>query len=267
MITFCPLASGSKGNCLFLGTPKVNILIDAGISAKAISAHLEKLGSSIDSIAAIIITHEHSDHISGLKRLAFKYQIPIIANYQTAESIVESLGECPRFYIFTTDEEFEFCGLKISPFTIPHDGVDPIGLTIETNGTKIGICTDAGFITPSLIHNLKECDVLCIEANHQPELVLASSRPEIYKRRVLSKTGHLSNIEAARLLKEVAHPNLQHVYLAHLSEESNTPETALNVVSEFLERAALFIPISIAHQQKRSFPYQKTHATKNPAPA
>jgi len=264
MTTFCPLASGSKGNCLFLGTPKANLLIDAGISAKAISNHLETLGTTIDSIAAIIITHEHSDHISGLKRLAFKYHIPVITNYQTAESIVETLGECPQFYIFTTDEPFEFCGVKITPFTIPHDGVDPVGLRIETEETRIGICTDAGFVTPSLLHNLKGCHVLCLEANHEVALVNASSRPEIYKRRVLSKTGHLSNIEAATLLKELAHPDLKQVYLAHLSEESNTPETALKVVSEFLERSSLSVPLSIAHQQRRSSPYRNQSALLQP---
>jgi len=258
MTIFCPLASGSKGNCLFLGTPRANILIDAGISAKAISKHLETLSTTLESIDAIIISHEHFDHISGLKTLALKYQIPIIANYQTAESIVESLGDCPRFHIFTTDEPFEFCGMNISPFTIPHDGVDPVGFTIETQDTKIGICTDAGFVTPSLLHNLKGCHVVCLEANHQPEMVHASSRPEIYKRRVLSKTGHLSNLEAAKLLKEIAHPNLEQIYLAHLSQESNSPETAHKTVSEFLEKESLSIPVSIAHQHIRSTPYRRS---------
>jgi len=255
MVRFCPLASGSKGNCLFLSTPKGDLLIDAGISARALSGHLESLGSSLSSIQAILISHEHYDHISGLKTLALRHRIPIIANYATAEGIVESIGDCPDFYIFSTGEPFEFLDLKISPFTVPHDGVDPTGFTIQTEETKIGVCTDLGFVTPSIRQQLQKCHLLYLEANHQEEMVLACARPEIYKRRVLGKTGHLSNRQAAQLLCEVAHPELQKVYLAHLSSECNSPEKAKQVISKLLNESGIHIEIDIAHQHQQSTPY------------
>jgi phosphoribosyl 1,2-cyclic phosphodiesterase len=255
VITFCPLASGSKGNALFLGTPGGNILIDGGISAKALTDHLHTLGTSLDSIKAIVVTHEHHDHIAGIKTLSLRSNIPILANYATAEAIVETIGECPKCIIFTTGEPFEYMGMEIHPFSVQHDGVDPVAMTIQVEGKKIGICTDLGFATATVRHELKECHVLYVEANHEVAMVHASSRPDIYKRRVLSRTGHLSNDEAARLIAEVAHPDLQRVYLAHLSSECNTHETARSVVSKFLNAQGIDCSLEIAHQHQISVPF------------
>ena len=252
MITFCPLASGSKGNAVLLTTQAGNILFDAGISAKALKDRLGTLNVSLDSIKAILVTHEHHDHIAGIKTLAFRHNIPVLANYATAEAIVEGIGECPRFTIFTTGEPFEFLGMKIHPFSIQHDGVDPIAFTITTEGKKIGLCTDLGFVTGSIRHALRDCHILYVEANHEPEMVHASSRPDIYKRRVLSRTGHLSNEEAARLIADVAHPDLRYVFLAHLSSECNTPDTARRVVSDILAQQGIHLSIHIAYQHQVS---------------
>lgn len=254
MTLLCPLASGSKGNAVFLKTPRATILIDAGISAKLLKERLETLHCSIESIDAILISHEHHDHISGLKTLCSRYNIPIIANHATAEAIVEDVGECPKFHIFTTGEPFEFLGLEIFPFTIQHDGVDPVAFTIQTSNAKIGLCTDIGFVTPTVRHRLAASQILYIESNHEPSLVHASSRADIYKRRVLSRTGHLSNTEAAQLIADLAHPDLRHVYLAHLSSECNTHETALRVVSSFLAERGLHPKLSIAFQNEVSEP-------------
>lgn len=252
MITFCPLASGSKGNAILLTTPEGNLLIDAGLSAKALIERLQSFTVPLESLKAILITHEHQDHIAGLKTLGLRYRIPVLANYATAEAIVESIGECPRFTIFTTGEAFEFCGMTIHPFSVQHDGVDPIAFTVTAEGKKIGICTDLGFVTNTVRHALSNCQILYIEANHEPEMVFASNRPEIYKKRVLSRTGHLSNEEAARLIADVAHADLRHVFLAHLSSECNTPDTALRVVSELLAKEGIHIPLDIAHQHSVS---------------
>lgn len=252
MITFCPLASGSKGNAVLLKTQNGNILFDAGISVKALKERLDSMNVSLESLKGILVSHEHHDHIAGIKLLGLKYSIPILANYATAEAIVENIGECPRFIIFTTGETFEFLGMKIHPFSIQHDGIDPIALTVITEGKKIGLCTDLGFVTGSVRHALRDCHILYVEANHEPEMVHASSRPEIYKRRVLSRTGHLSNEEAARLIADVAHPHLRHVFLAHLSSECNTPDTARRVVSEFLASRGIHPTIEIAHQHQVS---------------
>ncbi|HEY4832565.1 MAG TPA: MBL fold metallo-hydrolase [Waddliaceae bacterium] len=249
---FCPLASGSKGNCIYLGTSNTKILIDAGISAKATIEKLESIHVDIKDIDAIVITHEHMDHIQGLKVLAFRMGIPILANQETAKAIAEFFHNCPKFKIFSTGESFEFGDLEIHPFSIQHDTMDPVAFTIKTQGLKLGFCTDLGFVTSLVRNNLAGCDYLYVEANHQPEMVHASSRPMIYKQRVLSRSGHLSNEACGDLLAHVAHDNLRHVHLAHLSSECNSPETALGVIKEILERKGINLDMCIAPQDKIS---------------
>lgn len=250
MIGFCPLASGSKGNCIYLGTANTKILIDAGLSAKSIKLKLEEIGVDIAEIDAILITHEHGDHILGLKVLAYKLGIPVLANHETAKGIVESFHDCPRFKIFSTGETFSFGDLEIHPFSVQHDTLDPVAFTIRVDGLKLGFCTDLGFVTTLVSNKLRDCDYLYIEANHQPSMVHASPRPMVYKQRVLSRTGHLSNEACGNLLSQVAHSGLKHVHLAHLSSECNSPDVALNVVRGILETHGIHLDISIAPQDQ-----------------
>lgn len=251
---FCPLASGSKGNCIYFGTKNTKILIDAGISAKAVQTRLAEINVDLADIDAILISHEHTDHIQGLKTLAYKYGIPVLANQETAKGIVEVFRECPKFKIFCTGETFEFGDLQIHPFSIQHDTLDPVAFTIRTDALKLGFCTDLGFVTSLVQVQLQECDYLYVEANHQPSMVHASARPMIYKQRVLSRSGHLSNDACGQLLCHVFNPKLKHVHLAHLSSECNSPETARQVVSEHLTAKNLSVDISIAYQDRISKP-------------
>lgn len=251
---FCPLASGSKGNAIFLGTERTRILIDAGISASLIEKRLSAIDVDSQSIAAILVTHEHTDHIQGLGTLAAKLKIPIFSNAETAKGICAALKIRPRFKIFTTGEPFEFEGLEINPFSVPHDTLDPVAFTIRTDSMKLGFCTDLGYATSLVKKQLEHCDYLYLEANHQPSMVHASSRPSIYKQRVLSKQGHLSNEDCAILLASVFHPGLKHVHLAHLSSECNHPELALKIVQEFLAGQNQRVDLSIAFQEKNSKP-------------
>lgn len=251
---FCPLSSGSKGNCTFLGTQNTKILIDAGISAKNIRERLAKIGVQLEEIDAILITHEHSDHILGLKTLAFQLKIPILANHETAKGIVDTLKCCPKFKIFSTGETFEFGDLEIHPFSIPHDTLDPVAFTIKLDKLKLGFCTDLGFATSVVQTQLRHCDYLYLEANHQPSMVHASARPPRLKQRILSKSGHLSNEACGQLLTQVFHSDLKHVHLAHLSNECNTPETALNVIQEILENCGISLDMCVAPQDKISKP-------------
>lgn len=247
MIGFCPLASGSKGNCLYFGTAHAKILIDAGLSAKAIKAKLREIDVDISDIDAIVVTHEHSDHILGLKILSCQHGIPVFANGETAKGILEALDDSPKFKIFTTGDPFEFKDIEITPFSIQHDTLDPVAFTLRTSNLKVGVCTDLGFVTSLVEHNLKECDYLCVEANHEIEMVYASSRPMIYKQRVLGRSGHLSNAESGKLIAKVMHPKLKHVHLAHLSSECNSHEKALAVVKSHLPQELPF-NITIAPQ-------------------
>ena len=246
---FCPLASGSKGNCIYLGTDNTKILIDAGPSAKSIIAKLAQINVDIADIDAILVTHEHSDHIQGLKVLAFKYGIPIFANTETAKGIVDYLHDCPKFKIFSTGETFEFGDLEIHPFSIQHDTLDPVAFTIRNGSLKMGFCTDLGFVTSLVTNHLQECDYLYVEANHQPSMVHACARPMVYKQRVLSRSGHLSNEACANLLGNVAHQGLKHVHLAHLSSECNTPEVAMQVINGILSEKGITLDMCVAPQE------------------
>jgi len=254
MIGFCPLASGSKGNCIYLGTQNTKILIDAGLSARAIKLRLEEFHVSIDEIEAILITHEHTDHIRGLEQLGCRRKIPIFANSDTAKGIYDILGTSPAFKIFTTGETFVFKDLEIHPFSIQHDTLDPVAFTIKVDGLKLGFCADLGVVTTVVKNALKQCDYLYLEANHQPSMVHASARPHIYKQRVLSRQGHLSNEECAQLLTEIMHEKLKHVHLAHLSSECNSPQLALDLIHNAVKSLSQSIEISIAFQEKNSKP-------------
>lgn len=244
---YCPLASGSKGNCLYFGTKKTKILIDAGISGRATKHKLEKLGIELDQIQAILISHDHTDHIQGLKTLAFRYGIPVLANTETAKGIYGTFRECPKFKIFTTGEAFSFGDIEIHPFSIQHDTVDPVAFTLKIDGIKIGVCTDLGYPTTLVKTHLKECDYLVVEANHEPSMVHACPRPMVYKQRVLGRSGHLSNESCGELLSEVMHDGLKHVHLAHLSQECNSPQTALERVKEKIGER---VPVKIAPQNE-----------------
>ena len=253
MIHFCPLASGSKGNAIFVGTKNTRILIDAGISTSAIVERLSEIGVEPNTIEAILVTHEHVDHIKGLSVFCERYGVPVLANAETAKGIYHALSMRPRFKIFTTGEPFQFGDLEIEPFSVPHDTLDPVGFVVRMLGYKIGFCADLGHATSLVAKSLELCDYLYLEANHEPSMVHACGRPQIYKQRVLSKQGHLSNSDSAALLSAVWHAGLKHVHLAHLSSECNSQEVALRVVSELLASRGQMVPLSIAFQEKRSF--------------
>lgn len=250
MIGYCPLASGSKGNAIYVGTPQTKLLIDAGISGKAIKERLAEIGIALEEIDAVVVTHDHVDHIQGLRTLAYKYGIPVFANQETAKGIVELFHGCPKFKIFTTGESFEFKGIEIHPFSIPHDTLDPVGFTLRMDGLKLGICADLGCVTALVRSHLSQCDYLYLEANHQPSMVHASARPMVYKQRVLGRTGHLSNESCGELLAHVAHSGLKHVHLAHLSSECNSPEVALKVVTETLAQHGIALELTVAPQER-----------------
>lgn len=252
MFGFCPLASGSKGNCLYVGSKTTRILIDAGISASAIFDRLGEIDVDPKTIQAILITHEHIDHIKGLIVLADKIKVPVLANAETAKGIVAACGERPRFKIFTTGETFQFGDLVVNPFSVPHDTLDPVAFTIQIDQLKLGICADIGHVTSLVRKNLEKCDYLYIEANHQPSMVHASSRPKMLKQRILGKQGHLSNEDCAALITSIFHDGLKHVHLAHLSSECNAEEVALKIVGETLTVNRQSVELSIAYQDKVS---------------
>lgn len=253
MNMFCPLASGSKGNCALLSLSSTKILIDLGISKTMLINRLASLSISLEEIQGIFISHEHTDHILGLKSTLKEYNIPIICNFETAKKILSFLSFVPNFKIIRTHEPFSFHNLLVNSFNIFHDAIDPIGFTFEAENIKFGFCSDIGQISSLVEHSLSGSHYLYIESNYDPLLLSQSNRADIYKQRTKSKFGHLSNQECAQFVKILAKQNLKSVYLGHLSQESNTPELAKQTVQNEL---ASFpeITIHIALQNEISNP-------------
>jgi phosphoribosyl 1,2-cyclic phosphodiesterase len=252
MIFFCPLASGSRGNCLFFQSEKAKILIDAGINFRELEKRLEEIKVKTEDLDAILVTHEHKDHIDGIKTIFKNKKIPIFSNSETAKRIYRDLEMSLKFKIFATDEGFEFKDLKIHPFSVQHDTLEPVGFIIRVKNLKIGICPDLGFVTSLVRKNLEGCDLIYVEANHDEGMLLNSRRPNVLKKRIMGRQGHLSNKQCADLIESVLHGGLKYVYLSHLSSECNDERKAYDVVKEILERGRSSAKICIAHQDRVS---------------
>jgi len=229
----CPLASGSKGNAILVSTPDTAVLVDAGLSGIEIQRRMAAVGRSMDDLKAIIITHEHTDHIKGAGVLSRRFNIPVYVTFDTFNAC-QGLGKVEQVHFFECGSAFDIGSLAVTPFSISHDACDPAGLTLKHQGKKIGIATDLGVVTNLVRTHLSGANALYIEANHDPDMLMTGPYPWYLKQRIQSRTGHLSNEDARDLVAEIFHENLDHVILAHLSEENNSPEKAAMVMSEHL---------------------------------
>lgn len=230
----CSIASGSSGNCVYVGSDTTHLLIDVGISGKRTEAGLKELGLKMNEIDGIFITHEHADHISGLGVLARKYGIPIYATQGTIEAIRQSssLGEIEEslFQTITPDEKCVVKDLSLYPMHTSHDAADPVAYRISHGTQKIGIVTDIGCYTDYTVECLKDLDVLYLEANHDVHMLQVGPYPYYLKQRILGERGHLSNEAAGKLLSRLLHDKMQTIVLGHLSKENNLPELAYESV-------------------------------------
>ena len=236
----CSIASGSSGNCIYLGEEDGGILIDAGISRKRIVTGLERKGLSLDDIKAIFITHEHSDHISGLGPVLRKNPIPVYATADTVSAIWEKTNmnniSPELFHSIRPEEEIEAGEMLVRPFSISHDAVDPVCYTVEKQGKRAAVATDMGCFDDTIIRVLGQCDSVLIEANHDINMLQVGPYPYSLKMRILGNKGHLSNTSCADLIKEILHKDLKHLVLGHLSRENNFPQLAYRTVLDELEK-------------------------------
>ena len=235
-LALCTLASGSKGNALYVSNGSTAILVDAGLSGKEIQRRLASRGLSAGDLSAIIVSHEHADHIHGVGVLARRFSLPVYISERTKQA-APHLGKIRDLVPFECGKSFEVDRLTIHPFSVSHDAEDPVGFTVRQDGIKIGIATDLGIATSMVKEHLKESSLLVIEANHDPVMLEEGPYPWPLKQRISGRTGHLSNEASRGLLEEVYHDRLQHVILAHISEINNTPERALSVVRKSLNGA------------------------------
>lgn len=230
----CPLASGSKGNAVFVSTPDTAVLVDAGLSGIEIQRRMAAIGRTPDDLKAIIITHEHTDHVKGAGVLSRRFNIPVYVTSDTYTAC-KGLGKIERINFFECGSAFDIGSLAVNPFSISHDACDPAGLTLEHQEKKIGIATDLGVVTNLVRTHLSRANALYIEANHDPDMLMTGPYPWHLKQRIQSRTGHISNQDARDLVAQIRHKDLDHVVLAHLSEENNCPEKAATEMSKNLD--------------------------------
>jgi phosphoribosyl 1,2-cyclic phosphodiesterase len=235
MLRFTILGSGSSGNCAYLETDDVRLLVDAGFSAKQIELRLNSIGRSITDVQAIFLTHEHGDHVCGLPVLAKRHDIPVYCNRLTAKCLHPQMPGFSRWRLFESGATLELGDLKINSFSVPHDAYDPVGFMFHHALGNIGFLTDLGYATKLVIERVRQARALVLEANHDLQLLQNDTRrPWPVKQRILSRHGHLSNDAAAAVAAEVVTDGLEDLYLGHLSADCNSPQHARDAVSRKL---------------------------------
>jgi len=251
---FCVLGSGSRGNATYLEAEGTAILIDAGMSGIELQRRLAAIGVELSSINAIFITHEHNDHIHGAGILSRRVKIPVYANPATFSAADPVLNKPAAYKEFDPGVTFHFRNLEIRPFSISHDAADPVGFRISDAQSSFGYCTDTGKVSQLMKQRLSACHALVIESNHDAEMLKNGSYPPYLKQRIRSSQGHLENEAAAAFMKDLLHNGLEHVVLAHLSEENNDPEIAHQVMTAALggdqDKPEANLRISVAEQYR-----------------
>ena len=244
-IKFISLASGSSGNCYFIGTDAYGILVDAGIGIRTIKKHLKDLGIGLDRIRAVLITHDHADHIKAVGHLGEKFGIPI---YSTPEihiginksyCVTEKLSTSVRYLSKGTQIQIE--DFRITAFEVPHDGTDNVGYCIEVDGKTFSFLTDLGHITSTAAEYICKANYLILEANYDEEMLKMGSYPQYLKERIAGSNGHMSNRETAEFLAENINEGLKYIWLCHLSKDNNHPELAYKTVELLLRSKGVLV--------------------------
>lgn len=237
---FCSLYSGSSGNCIFVSSNKTKVLVDVGLSGKAIDSALGSIGESGKEIDAILITHEHSDHIKGVGILSRKYDIPVFATSKTWEAIGTSIGIIKEHNLKTIDNNvLNIKDLDIIRYTTSHDAADPSGYSLSSSGKKISITTDLGYFSDTIKDEIIDSDIILLESNHDIEMLKFGPYPYYLKRRILGSEGHLSNDDCAEAIIKIANGNKKNIILGHLSHTNNYPDLAYKTVYNTLIDAGI----------------------------
>jgi phosphoribosyl 1,2-cyclic phosphodiesterase len=252
------LASGSNGNCYYIGNSKEAVLIDAGISCREIETRMKRLGLSLQTVKAVFISHEHSDHIQGLPVLVKKHKLPVYITADTARHGKLRLAE-PPVYSFRCSEPVKVGSLTITPFSKAHDAADPHSFVIAGNGVNVGVFTDIGVPCTRLIRHFSQCHAAFLESNYDEQLLAQGSYPAHLKARIRGGKGHLSNRQALELFKTHRGANLSHLLLAHLSKNNNCPKLVKNLFQ--LHAGSTEIVVASRYEQTPVYHIQHTGTT------
>lgn len=234
-VRICVLASGSRGNCTWIATERTRLLIDAGLSKRETYKRLRAVGERPETCDGVVISHEHLDHVSGLRKLALDLGRPIYINQATRRALEWDPG-IKAFETLVAGETLVVGDIEVTPFSVPHDAADPVAFTFRAEGLKIGLVTDLGYIPEHVKQHLRGCHVLIFESNHDTEMLRVGPYPWFVKQRVMSRHGHLSNNTTAEFLADAYDGGAQVLVLAHLSEANNHPEIARLTALEALGR-------------------------------
>ncbi len=241
---FCTLFSGSSGNSAYLSTDRGAVLIDSGMSGKQLLEALVKAKLDIAAIRALLITHEHTDHMKGAGIISRKLNIPIYATEGTWDGMARKIGQLPSQHRITVraDESFFIEDIEAVPFAIPHDANEPTGFRFFIGKHSVAVATDLGYFSKSVFQAIESADIVLLESNHDPEMLQNNrSYPAHLKTRILGRKGHLSNDAGAQAAVKLLHSGTKHLLLGHLSQENNTPEMAYRVVSDALTQEGAII--------------------------
>jgi phosphoribosyl 1,2-cyclic phosphodiesterase len=254
VLRFASLGSGSQGNSLIVDAGDTKILLDCGFSTRATIERLARLGVAPEEVDAIVITHEHSDHIAGVFRFARRFAIPVYLTHGTHLAAPRGKSPLPECRLIDSDVSLAIGGIEIRPFPVPHDAREPVQYVFSNGAHRLGVLTDSGSITQHIIDSLKICDALVLECNHDQTLLAQSAYPMMLKRRIAGDFGHLDNDQAALLLRRIETGQLQHIVAAHLSEHNNRPELAARALAAELNCSDDWIGVAC---QQRGFAWRE----------
>ncbi len=231
---FACLGSGSRGNAFLVECGNTRLMMDCGLPLKTTVERLARLGTAADNLTAILLTHEHHDHVKGVGLLARRFGLPVWMTPGTFRQCGERAGELPQLELFSPHGAFEIDDVMVTPFPVPHDACEPSQFVVSNGAVRLGILTDTGSSTDHIEDVLQGCDGLILECNHDRDMLLGGPYPEPLKARIAGAQGHLDNATAAELLARLAPGDLQHLVAAHLSDTNNTPALARVALSEAL---------------------------------
>ena len=239
---FASLGSGSRGNATLVSQAKTTLLIDCGFSARETEKRLQRVGVDASKLTAIVLTHEHADHINGVRVLARKYNLPVFATAGTAGCLSADLAGLVTE--FSSHDVFNINDIEVNPFPVPHDAREPSQFVFNDGHHRLGILTDLGMITPVIEQALSLCDALLLEANHDIDMLDNGDYPDHLKYRVSGRLGHLNNVQSAKLLEKIDTSRLQHIVAMHLSEKNNSPNIVTPLFAQALECDQSWITIA-----------------------
>lgn len=241
---FASIGSGSEGNGLVVEVGRTRVLIDCGFGVRETATRLARLGLAPGDIDAVLVTHEHADHVGGVAAFAARHDIPVWITFGTLDTVAERMADVPRVFGFDAHDAFAVGDIEVLPFPVPHDARDPAQFVLGDGSVRLGVLTDLGVVTPHVAASLSGCNALVLECNHDEAMLAGGRYPYPLKQRIASRLGHLCNAAAADLLRAIDTTRLVHVIAAHLSQENNRPDLARAALAEALGCTADWVGIA-----------------------